>query len=480
MFNPRLIRRYGVIPERRHDAFLLALLLAVFLNLLAAFAIREVLPWLLPLLRTFSPPRLAEEEDEAPNRLFILVDSPLPPDEDPSEFSAESDQSRLASQPEPAPELAEGDPFQAEGTPEPLSFPGGNPGPAPDPGEDSGEAPLPGPEAKTEPAKAEAAEIEPAEAEAAEIEPAEAEAAEIEPAEAEAAETEPLPAALPEPAGEPPAMAAPPVPPGEPDPPAASEPPPPPPEAAPEPPSGGPEAEPPPPEAAPEPPSGGPEAETESPDSPEPELPIPPDEGIDLASLPEIRAAGPGPEFPRPARLPIPSGGEAAEPAVPVWRPEPESPPAQPTPAEASRPRPQPRIRRIGGADSAGGAPPRRNRESRVDLLRSGDAIMNLLAHRHGEYMRKMARQLQDSLNRQMILAPFDYTRGQVRIKFGVNPDGSLAFQTTLFPLDGGMELERILSERTVREAAPFEPFGPEMLKDAELFQNLTVVVNLF
>jgi hypothetical protein len=115
-----------------------------------------------------------------------------------------------------------------------------------------------------------------------------------------------------------------------------------------------------------------------------------------------------------------------------------------------------------------------------VNLLNNGDPIMNLLKHRYGEYMGKMERQLQASLLRQMILKPLDYARGQIKIRFGVGPDGVLTYQTTVFPADGSLELERILAESTVREAASFDPMTPNMLKDLDLFQNMTVLVILY
>jgi hypothetical protein len=210
-------------------------------------------------------------------------------------------------------------------------------------------------------------------------------------------------------------------------------------------------------------------------------------EVIDLALVPESRERPLSPEIPRLAEAPARPPERTADLAVPPPRMEeftaPETLPATPSARPAGNPA-EPQIKSIGGAaGSSGGSPPRRNADSRVNLLSHGDAIMDMLAHKYGEYMRKMARQLQDSLNRQMILAPFNYTRGQVKIQFGVSPDGGLVYQQTVFPLDGSRELERVLSERTVREAAPFDPFTPQMLNDAkylEFFQKLTVVVNLY
>ena len=48
------IRNYGLIPERRHDAFLLALLLALALNA-AFFAIQAIIPRIASLLQLLGP-----------------------------------------------------------------------------------------------------------------------------------------------------------------------------------------------------------------------------------------------------------------------------------------------------------------------------------------------------------------------------------------------------------------------------------------
>ncbi|MCL2001535.1 MAG: hypothetical protein FWG74_08885, partial [Planctomycetes bacterium] len=174
--------------------------------------------------------------------------------------------------------------------------------------------------------------------------------------------------------------------------------------------------------------------------------------------------------------------------AEPSRRPAPEAiseanaaaPPAAPVQIDPERRnRPQPTFRSIGGGSLAGGAPPRRNTSTSVRLLDS-DPNMELLAHRYGEYMAKLARQLQNSLNREMVLSPTGYTAGQVKIRFGITPDGLLDFQETLFPTDGSLTAERMMSERMLREAGPFDPFTPGMMKDVELFQRLTVVIHLY
>jgi hypothetical protein len=135
-------------------------------------------------------------------------------------------------------------------------------------------------------------------------------------------------------------------------------------------------------------------------------------------------------------------------------------------------------FKKIGSANppSGGGTPLRRSRETAVKLI-GEDASMRILQHRWGPYMAKVARQLQESLNRQMILNPLIYSTGQIKLRFGIAPDGKLSFYETVFALDS-MEAERILSERMLREAAPFDPLTPDMQKD-ENFQNLTVVVHL-
>ena len=103
---------------------------------------------------------------------------------------------------------------------------------------------------------------------------------------------------------------------------------------------------------------------------------------------------------------------------------------------------------------------------------------MRLLAHRYGEYMEKVARQLQESLNRVVMLSPLEYTRGNAKIRFGIAADGSLAYFETEYPGEGALVNVRLTSEQMLREAAPFDPPTEEMLADPN-FQKMSVTVFL-
>ncbi len=442
------LRNRGAIPERQHDAFLLALLLAVSINI-GIFALQAILPKISLLLRLLGPEPAAMQQQDEPAYPFVLVDPGLLNEEvDPNQpHEAESTISRQARQTEPMPHLPEGVPHQEEGVDQILSAPSGNPGP----GESSAQAPG---ETAAPPSPDQTESPEQQEENAEETPPFEPE----QPSQPEPP-TEPAPA--------PPLEAV--QPPPEPD----------------EPPPETPPAETPAP-PPPEPPEERPDSPEPAPENIEPEpadRPEPSSEMIDLASLP-LSADGyfsrenlPPAEQPR--RRPESAPRQAPE-AMP--EPRPAVQPAAPAQAATgpSRPnRPQPTFKRIGGGSVAGGAPPRRNASTAVRLIDS-DPNMALLASRYGEYMAKLARQLQDSLTREVILNPTGYTSGQVKIRFGITPNGQLSFQETLFPADGSLAAERMMSERMLREAGPFDPFSPDMMKDAAFFQKLTVVINLY
>ncbi len=101
------IRNHGTIPEKRHDAFLLALLIALSINI-AVFALQAIMPRLASLLQLLGPePALQQPEEEEPLP-FILVQDDFEPEEvDPDEAAAESFVSREARQLEEAPDLPE-------------------------------------------------------------------------------------------------------------------------------------------------------------------------------------------------------------------------------------------------------------------------------------------------------------------------------------------------------------------------------------
>lgn len=447
-----------MIPARRHDAFLLALLLALTLSVLL-FALQALLPRIAALIGMLAPNStpISREEYTVP---FVLVDPSLIDEVDPDlPAEAEGNVSRLARQTETREDLPEDSAMVEEGADVLLTPWDGNPGPdSPDGNADEDVVPP-------EQARMDLDEVETQE-----------DVEEQEPLSPEP-ELPPLPEPLPEP-----------------DPPA------PPPETWAPPPL----PEPPPPEFIPgpqpepvvEPPPPAPEPPPEPPPIPEPEVaqgsksepisePTPvADDIVDLAMLPtsphgfldqtgtfQDRAVEP-PVQQQPAALPQPLRPDemmSSEPSPPV--------PDAPAP-EAPRPRsrPQPTFKRIGREPNRSGAPPRRNRETSVKLL-GDDASMRILQHRYGAYMEKVARQLQESLNRQAVLNPTGYNRGQVKIRFGISPDGSLTYYETVY-VGEGMDAARILSEMTVMEAAPFDPLTPEMQKD-ENFQKLTVTVNL-
>ncbi|MCC8180868.1 MAG: hypothetical protein LIP23_08180 [Planctomycetes bacterium] len=341
-------------------------------------------------------------------------------------------------------------------------------------------------------------------------------------------EPEPRPQPPPEPEPEPEPEEVVPPPPELPEPePAVEEAPPPEPEPIPEP---APEPLPPEPEPIPEPlpePAPEPLPDTIEPEPieeipelpPEPETmqdpePVPdlPDEIIDLAALPvtpegffspearvieELARQQPPPPPPQarqPERevleLPPPlSPDEWSVPERPEQLPMPYQPPQavqQPQQPQQERPRRrEPPIRKIGEAAGsaastpsvAGGTPPRINQTTSVDLI-GDDANMQLLRHRYGEYMDKLGKQLQASLNRVARLYPMYYSRGTVKIRFGIARDGKLSFYNTVFPTDD-IDSTVIISEQMLREAAPFDELTPAMAADP-LFQRMTVIVHLY
>lgn len=455
------LRRRGLIPAKQHDAFLLALLLAVLINVVF-FAIQALLPklaLLFTLLGINPPPPRPDEEKQIP---FVLVDpsfldeevrTDLPPD-------AEGTVGREARQTEETPDLPEETAYRDEGMDIILTAPEGNPGlevPAGNADEDM-EQPAP-----AEP-PSEAAPEPPPEIEEVPEQP------EPQPEPEPAPEPEPVPEPepLPEPQPEPEPLPEPDVPDIDAEPPEAepveehSE------------------------EVLPEPPPEFTRAEAE-PEAPRPVDPL--DDIIDLAALPvtpegfvdttsrELERIATRPldqPRPPPRERPRPERQEQVQPEPPA-RPQ---PPVERPEAPQPRPdRPQPVFKKIGGESSASGAPPRRSTDTAVKLI-GEDASMRILQHRWGPYMAKVARQLQESLNRQMILSPTIFSTGQVRIRFGIAPDGTLSFQETLYVQDG-MESARLMSEQTVKEAAPFDPLTPEMQKD-ENFQNMTVMITLY
>lgn len=474
------IRDHGAIPERRHDAFLLALLLAVSLNI-AFFVIQALIPKLAYLLQMLGaePTVTAMQPEEEESYPFVLVDpSFLDEEPDPNvPTEAEANLTRQARQTEAHPDLPELSPTITEGIDEILTAPDGNPGPAisyqQSPGEEAQEQSRPDDAPSEHQDEAEPREQREPVEQTEPIEPME----QIEPTPSEEA---PEPPPVPEPTEPPPTPEQPtPEPPQElpPVPEPVQEPEP----AEPEPPL----ADPPPEEAVSE--------TTEQPEPSPEDSPEPMSEIIDLASLPTSSEGLFDPEMQRLEELarrrreypqPVPQSprpNEFTQPAQPYQAPQVQQQPTEARPERTGRR--QPTFKKIGGAapsaaSSAGAAPPRRRDNTAVRVL-DADPSMALLAHRYGPYMEKLARQLQESLWRVMVLQPMDYTRGQVKVRFGISPDGTLTYYTTIYPEDGTMDRERSLSEQMLREAAPFDPLTPQMQAD-ENFQRMTVIVNLY
>lgn len=426
------IRKNGLIPERRHDAFLLALLLAVGLNV-AFFAAQALLPHLAMLLQSLGVTPPVVQEEEFP---FVLVDPSFldepeaPPPEDPAATAAVNREARQEEN-APVPEAPEEAVYQPEGVEEQLSMAEGVPGEI-DPGSE------PAVEGEVEEIPEE--EVEPVEEPEAPEEVPEAPIAE-EPLEEPALPPEPEPVVEPLPEPEP--------------------------EPAPEP------------EPIPEP-------------EPEP-TPDPVEELIDLAMLPAAPTGLFAPQ-PEPARAPVaPPGPEQFEP-VPTEQPVETPPPVVadvPDPAAPAhpvrpqrRPRataqntPRPTFRRMDSADAPGGAPPRRNLTGQnVNLF--DDPYMALLRDRYPEYMTKLGRQLQDSLIRTMFLYPSYYAAGESRILFRIAPDGTLGWFETQYPADGSDNTLRSITERTLADAFPFDPPPPAMAADPA-FQRMSLNVYIY
>lgn len=515
------IRKHGAIPDRQHDAFLLALLLALFINI-AFFAVQALIPKIAMLIKLLGPERQTTRlaEPAEPELPFVLVDPSLFDEEpDPDQASeAMSDINRIARQTAATPDLPEGAAYREEGIEELLSLPEGNPGPAISYPQSPSELRMPEAGAPAEspdsPEEAEEAAPVPDLPEVREIpdQPPEEPLAPLEDIEPlPEAEQPPAPEAPPEPPQEAPQEAPRELPPEpesepatmpEPLPEASSEPLP---EPARDIPSQ-PDPEPHPlesePAAAADPLEEATPADIAAETAEIAEIPVDEMEQIELAMAPRVRDDSPDPRTRRLEETstrdryippPPPERLERRErPAEPVPEPGPRQPNRARQPRQAmepapepreSRPRRQPVFRKIGprgeqgGGSVAGGAPPRKSTGTSVNMI-DADPSMALLAHRYGPYMRKLVEQLQASLLRQIILNPSAYSRGQVKIRFGISPDGTLTYYDTIFPLDS-LEAERLMSERMLMEAAPFEPLTPQMQAD-ELFQKMTVIVNLF
>lgn len=526
------IRNHGAIPERRHDAFLLALLLAIVLNI-TFFAVQAIVPRLSYLLQALGPDVAQQDEEEA--LPFVLVDPSLfdePVDDTPPD--AESLVDREARQVESMPQLPVDKPYVEEGVEELSTMLDGAPGPAESATVDAPDS-----------APSEANDQEPSDS------PAE------QPAEAQEAPEETPPEETAEPAAEPVAepVAEPPPEQPAPEPPPEAESPPPPPPSPPEP---EPFVPPPPMEAeqlhepTPEPP---PEIVPEVEPLPEPVEETPPEremqpdpvEPIELAALPVApdgfldpqrqyleelarreelaRQQRQWEERQRQEQLEQMRRQEyleqqrrqeeyerrqmeemARRQEVERQRQEEyqrqvqeqyerqmreeaqrQMQQQQQQRPEATQPRsregrPQPTFRKIGQGSEAsapsrrGGAPRKRNMTSSVNLLDS-DPNMKYLAHKYAAYMKKLAELLQQSLNREVILQPSGYTVGQARIRFTIAADGTLGYYATEYPED--LNYIRITSENTLINAGPFDPPTAEMLADP-VFKQMSLTVNLY
>lgn len=556
----RKIRDSGAIPERRHDAFLLALLLALFLNV-SFFAIQALIPRLSHLLQLLGPAPAEQVEPDADAFPFVLVPADLIDEEILSQTppQAISTADREARQTEPAEQLPIDKAYVPEGVEELVTPLDGQSGPE--------ESSTPSPESAPSEEQTELAETPPEEQQQEETpeevsEPEGTESAEdgetfVPPPPPEPVIEEPPP---PEPEPAPEEIPPEPEPPVEPPPPVE-------PEDIPEP-----ELEPyiPPPPAE-EPPEPEPEFEPEPPE-PEPE-PVPqpeptPDitpEVLDLASLPQsndgyldaqrqyLEEIERREELARQQRLWQEEQERREQERLleqqrqyeeyqrrleeqrqlelqrqreellrqqeyqrrqeqlrqqemqrrqEIQRQEYERQLEQQRQREiveqqeqqeqqrSREGRRQPTFRKIGPAAEAsqesresrrsapGGAPRQRNQASRINLLDS-DPNMKVLAHRYGPYMKKLAEQLQQSLNREVILNPTYYTRGQSKIFFTITADGRLGYYDTQYPADGELDYVRITSERTLINAVPFDPPSQQMLQDP-LFQKMSLTVNLY
>lgn len=409
---PRLssFRGRGIIPAKRHDAFLLALLLAILFNV-GIFVLQAILPKLALLISLLGATPLPPPENSQKEIPFILVDPSLFDDQEPAlapdAFGAANQEAR---QLEDAPQLEEElSAYVAEGQEDLLFLPPGEL--VPPNTEGNAQEDVQQPQEPAEPVQ----QLEPLP----ELEPLQ----EIEP--------------LPEPTPEPEPMPQEPVV-----------------------------------EEIPEPAYEEPEPiEPAAPDEPVVEQPAEPvSDIIDLAALP-VSPEGFVDTTTREMR-------ELLDRQQPVPQPSPQERPReeQEQPQEPRRARPQPVFKQIGGENKRTGTAPQRQTNTSVQLL-GDDTSMRVLMHRYGAYMEKLGKQLQESLIRQMVLNPLNYSRGQIKIRFGIAPDGKLSYYETVF-VEEGMISERILSERTLTEAAPFDPLTPEMAAD-ENFQKMTVVVNL-
>lgn len=496
MAKSNKIRNHGAIPEKRHDAFLLALLLALVMNV-SFFAVQAVMPRIAYLLQLLTPAATVQQPEEEEEALpFILVDPSLfdePVDNNPPD--AESMVNREARQAENSPILPTDKPFVEEGVEDLSTMLDGATGP-----EDSSylDAPESAPSDAQEPQEAQPEDSQ----ESPEDNP--------EPTESEPFEEQMPPEEVAEPTPEPVSESLrPPEPAPEPEP-VEEFIPPPPMEEAPQP------------EPIPEPPEEiipdpKPEPVEEVAPEPEPEeylQPEPAPDMQDLAMLPVTPDGLYDPQRQYLEELARREDIQRREREVYEQRQRQEmlrqqeiqrlqqeeyqrrlqeqyelqQQQQQQQRQEESQPRRrdgrrQPEFRRLTPAPESapsrrGGAPRQRNRDSRIDLLDS-DPNMKYLAHKYAEYMRKVAKLLQESLNREVMLQPMGYTVGQARIIFTIAADGRLGYYRTQYPVDGSLEYVRLTSEQTLVNAGPFDPPTQEMLQDP-VFKQMSLTVNLY
>lgn len=152
----------------------------------------------------------------------------------------------------------------------------------------------------------------------------------------------------------------------------------------------------------------------------------------------------------------------------------------QPPEARAPREgRTQPTFKRSGnGVPSSTVGPTKRRNSNSPAIDMFSDSTMGYLQNKYTAYMNKLARQLQESFNRSIILQPSFVATGQVRINFSIAPDGSLETCTTIYPIDGSNGTLHSLSERALIDAFPCDPPSNEMLDDP-MFVRMSVTFSM-
>jgi outer membrane biosynthesis protein TonB len=126
----------------------------------------------------------------------------------------------------------------------------------------------------------------------------------------------------------------------------------------------------------------------------------------------------------------------------------------------------------VAPAPEGGAAPNRKRSSARLE----GDRSYRLLKAKYPEYMAIVKKRFGQGLYAAGSMRERSYRTGEVVMRFGIAPDGTLS-KAELVERRSEMLAEETLCRDALEAAAPFPPFTEEMKKDAKLFDNIGVRV---